>query len=74
MSVDEQIEKMMEKLNSLCDEYAELNKKTKGKYNYRQNSIELQISVLQAIKEGHSAPFEDWDRCLSEDKWESGIK
>lgn len=71
---EEQIENMLLKLNNLYDEYEILNKKTNGRFRYRQNGIELQISVLDALKNNWDFPLEDWDLCLAEDKRESGVK
>lgn len=65
------IDKMLEFLNPIYDEYSILNKETRGRFNFRQNSIELQISILQALKDGFHTPLEDWELCLAEDKYES---
>lgn len=63
----DRIDKMLLDLNSVYDKYEILNKDTHGKYRYRQNSIELQISVLDALKNGWDSPLEDWETCYAED-------
>lgn len=65
--------RLTEKLNHLykiLNSYIELNKKTKGRYNWRQQSIEAQIDSLEQLRDNKP---DNWDLCLSEDKKEAGV-
>jgi hypothetical protein len=55
----------LEYLNSMFNKYSELNKKTKGRYMYRQQAIASEIEAIVDIL--NNVPNNTWDKCYEED-------
>lgn len=68
LQMDSLEKRLEEKLNYLYDmarKYNDLNKKTRGKYNWRENAIYEQIQALEELKENKK--LGNFDDCYEED-------
>lgn len=51
--------------------YIELNRKTKGRYDWRQQAVEAQIDALEQLRDNTN---NNWLECYKEDLEESNAK